>query len=181
MNKIQLRKISEAINKANSTDRTRKTFTVENGNAVFTPDGFVAYEIPMEIIYKVEDIYGITIPESSGNNLVPDKFKTVSDSNYINTQINTKEFIAELKQYYKEVKKIFSCYTTAGYYIKLNNRVHGYRISLMINVLTILGNDSEIYIDDNRYGNMLVQSNIGKAIIFPISISENVKANKTID
>lgn len=46
MNKTQLKAIAEIINQTNSYDRTRNIFTIENGNAIFTPDGIVGYEIP---------------------------------------------------------------------------------------------------------------------------------------
>ena len=40
MTKTQITSIANIINKTNSNDNTRKTFTIEYGNAYFTPDGY---------------------------------------------------------------------------------------------------------------------------------------------
>ena len=106
MNKTQLKAIAGIINQTNSHDRTRNIFTIENGNAIFTPDGIVGYEIPMSILYQAEEEYGITIPDANGSRTVSNIFDEINQKNYLNTNLNAKEFLAELKENYKEIKKL---------------------------------------------------------------------------
>ena len=107
MNKTQLKAIAGIINQTSSNDRTRNVFTIENGNAIFTPDGIVAYEMPMSVLYQAEETYGITIPDTSGSRTVSKVFDEINYKNFINTNLNAKEFLAELKENYKEIKKLY--------------------------------------------------------------------------
>ena len=177
MTKTQIKSLSDAITQTNGNEKTRNTFTVECGNAYFTPDGYIGYEIPMEIIYQAEDAHGITIPEASGSTIVSDIFRW---KYYQKTYLNAKEFLAELKAFYKEVKKTLLTPETAVYKIKFKDKIHGYRIGLMINMLTVMGNNAEIYIEDGRFGNMYVVSDIGRAVLLAVRVSDDTTANKTI-
>ena len=69
---------------------------------------------------------------------------------------------------------------TAVYKIKFKDKIHGYRIGLMINMLTVMGNNAEIYIEDGRFGNMYAVSDIGRAVLLPVLLPDNTTANKTI-
>ena len=69
---------------------------------------------------------------------------------------------------------------TAVYKIKFKDKIHGYRIGLLINMLKIMGNKAEIYIEDGRFGNMYVVSDIGKAVLLPVRVPDDATANKTI-
>ena len=69
---------------------------------------------------------------------------------------------------------------TAVYKIKFKDKIHGYRIGLMINMLTVMGNKAEIYIGDGIFGNMYVVSEIGRAVLLPVVVPDNATANKTI-
>ena len=51
MTKTQIKSLSDAIIQTNANEKTRNTFTVQCDNAYFTPDGYIGYEIPMEILY----------------------------------------------------------------------------------------------------------------------------------
>ena len=54
-------------------------------------------------------------------------------------------------------------------------------IALMINILTVLGNNAEIYIEDGRFGKMYVTSDIGRAVLLAVRVpDDNTTANKTI-
>lgn len=190
MNKTQLKAIAGIMNQTNSHDRTRNIFTIENGNAIFTPDGIVGYEIPMSILYQAEEEYGITIPDATGSQMVSKLFDEINQNNYLNTNLNAKEFLAELKENYKEIKK---SYRQAGnnlspknypYKIRFKETIHGYKTSLLIDVLTVLGYKSEIYIEDDKYGKMCVVSDIGRAIILCVMISDyanKIEVNKIIE
>ena len=180
MTKTQIKSLSDAITQVNANEKTRNTFTVECGNAYFTPDGYIGYEIPMEIIYQAEDAHGITIPEASGSTTVSNIFSETSWKDYRKTYLNAKEFLAELKAFYKEVKKTLLTPETAVYKIKFKDKIHGYRIGLMINMLTVMGNNAEIYIEDGRFGNMYVVSDIGRAVLLPVRVPDDTTANKTI-
>lgn len=95
--------------------------------------------------------------------------------------MNAKEFLAELKALYKEVKNQSLKPETAFYKIKFKDKIHGYRIGLMINMLTVLGNNAEIYIEDGRFGSMYVTSDIGRAVLLAVRVpDDNTTANKTI-
>ena len=177
MTKTQIKSISDAITQTNANEKTRNTFTVQCNNAYFTPDGYIGYEIPMEIIYQAEEAHGITIPEASGSTTVSDIFRW---KDYQKTHLNAKEFLAELKAFYKEVKKTLLTPETAVYKIKFKDKIHGYRIGLMINMLTVMGNNAEIYIEDGRFGNMYVVSDIGRAVLLAVRVSDDTTANKTI-
>ena len=191
MNKTQLKAIAGIINQTNSNDRTRNVFTIENGNAIFTPDGIVAYEMPMSVLYQAEETYGITIPDTSGSRTVSKVFDEINYKNFINTNLNAKEFLAELKENYKEIKKLYRqakgndlSPKSHSYKIRFNGAIHAYKTSLLIDVLTVLGSKAEIYIDDNKYGNMYIVSDIGRAIICCVMIrdySKNIEVNKTIE
>ena len=135
MTKTQIKSLSDTITQTNGNEKTRNTFTVECGNAYFTPDGYIGYEIPMEIIYQAEEAHGITIPEASKSTTESNKFSETSWKDYQRTSLNAKEFLAELKALYKEVKKTLLTPETAVYKIKFNDKIHGYRIGLMINML----------------------------------------------
>lgn len=179
--KTQLKAIADAINQTNANENTRKTFTVQCGNAYFTPDGYIGYEIPMEILYQAEETHGITIPEASGSATVSNIFSETSWRDYQKTSLNTKEFLTELKAYYKEVKTKSLSPETVFYKIKFKDKIHGYRIGLMINMLTVLGNNAEIYIEDGRFGKMYVTSDIGRAVLLAVRVpDDNTTANKTI-
>ena len=175
--KIQLKAISDAITQTNANEKTRNTFTVQCDNAYFTPDGYIGYEIPMETLYQAEETHGITIPEASGSTTVSDIFRW---KDYQKTHLNAKEFLAELKAIYKETKKTLLTPETAVYKIKFMDEIHGFRIGLLINMLKIMGNKAEIYIGDGRFGNMYVVSDIGKAVLLPVRVPDDVTANKTI-
>ena len=180
MTKTQIKSISDAITQTNANEKTRNTFTVQCDNAYFTPDGYIGYEIPMEIIYQAEDAHGITIPEASGSTTVSNIFSETSWKDYRKTYLNAKEFLAELKAFYKETKKTLLTPETAVYKIKFMDEIHGFRIGLMINMLTVMGNNAEIYIGDGRFDNMYVVSDIGKAVLLPVRLPNDATANKTI-
>ena len=180
MTKTQIKSLSDAITQTNANEKTRNTFTVQCDNAYFTPDGYIGYEIPMEILYQAEEAHGITIPEASGSTTVSNTFSETSWNDYQKTHLNAKEFLAELKAFYKEIKKTLLTPETAVYKIKFKDKIHGYRIGLMINMLTVMGNNAEIYIEDERFGNMYVVSDIGKAVLLPVTLPYDATANKTI-
>ena len=180
MTKTQITSIAKIVNKTNSNDSTRKTFTIEYGNAYFTPDGYSGYKIPMDILYEAEEKCDMTIPEASGSTTVSNTLSETSWKDYQKTHLNAKEFLAELKAFYKEVKKTLLTPETAVYKIKFKDKIHGYRIGLMINMLTVMGNNAEIYIEDGRFGNMYVVSDIGRAVLLAVRVSDNATANKTI-
>ena len=180
MTKTQIKSISDAMTQTNANEKTRNTFTVQCNNAYFTPDGYIGYEILMEVIYQVEEAHGITIPEASGSTTVSNTFSETSWKDYQKTYLNAKEFLAELKAFYKEVKKTLLTPETAVYKIKFKDKIHGYRIGLMINMLTVMGNNAEIYIEDGRFGNMYIVSEIGSAVLLPVRVSDDTTANKTI-
>ena len=177
MTKTQIKSLSDAITQTNANEKTRNAFTVQCDNAYFTPDGYIGYEIPMEILYQAEETCGITIPEASGSTTVSDIFRW---KDYQKTHLNAKEFLAELKAIYKETKKTLLTPETAVYKIKFKDKIHGYRIGLMINMLTVMGNNAEIYIEDRRLGNMYVVSDIGRAVLLTVRVSDDTTANKTI-
>ena len=177
MTKTQIKALSDAITQTNANEKTRNTFTVQCDNAYFTPDGYIGYEIPMEIIYQAEDAHGITIPEASGSTIVSDIFRWKV---YRKTSLNAKEFLTELKAIYKETKKTLLTPETAVYKIKFMDEIYGFRIGLMINMLTVMGNNAEIYIGDGRFDNMYVVSDIGKAVLLPVRLPNDATANKTI-
>ena len=180
MTKTQIKSLSDAIIQTNANEKTRNTFTIQCDNAYFTPDGYIGYEIPMEILYQAEETCGITIPEASGSTTVSDIFSETSWKDYRKTYLNAKEFLAELKAFYKETKKTLLTPETAVYKIKFKDKIHGYRIGLMINILTVMGNKAEIYIGDGRFSNMYVVSDIGKAVLLPVRVPDDATANKTI-
>ena len=180
MTKTQITSIAKIINRTNSNDNTRKTFTIEYGNAYFTPDGYSGYKIPMDMLYEVEEKCEMTIPEASGSTTVSNTFSETSWKDYQKTHLNAKEFLAELKAFYKEIKKTLLTPETAVYKIKFKDKIHGYRIGLMINMLTVMGNDAEIYIEDGRFGNMYAVSDIGRAVLLAVRVSDDTTANKTI-
>ena len=180
MTKTQIKSLSDAITQTNANEKTRNTFAVQCNNAYFTPDGYIGYEIPMEILYQAEETHGITIPEASGSVTVSNIFSETSWKDYQKTYLNAKEFLAELKALYKEVKKTLLTPETAVYKIKFKDKIHGYRIGLMINMLTVMGNKAEIYIGDGIFGNMYVVSEIGRAVLLPVVVPDNATANKTI-
>ena len=180
MTKTQIKALSDAIVQTNANEKTRNTFTVECGNAYFTPDGYIGYEIPMEILCQVEELHEITIPEASGSTTVSNTFAETGWKDYQKTYLNAKEFLAELKAFYKEAKKTLLAPETAVYKIKFMDEIHGFRIGLMINMLTVMGNNAEIYIGDGRFGNMYVVSDIGKAVLLPVRVPDDTTANKTI-
>ena len=130
MTKTQIKSLSDAITQTNANEKTRNTFTVQCDNAYFTPDGYIGYEIPMEIIYQAEDAHGITIPEASGSATVSNTFSETSWKDYQKTHLNAKEFLAELKAFYKEIKKTLLTPETAVYKIKF---IYGINISLINN------------------------------------------------
>ena len=180
MTKTQIKSLSDAITQTNANEKTRNTFTVQCDNAYFTPNGYIGYEIPMEILYQAEETHGITIPEASGSTTVSNTFSETSWKDYQKTHLNAKEFLAELKAFYKEVKKTLLTPETAVYKIKFMDEIHGFRIGLMINMLTVMGNNAEIYIGDGRFDNMYVVSDIGKAVLLPVRLPNDATANKTI-
>ena len=177
MTKTQIKSLSDTITQTNANEKTRNTFTVQCDNAYFTPDGYIGYEIPMKILYQAEEAHGITIPEASGSTIVSDIFRW---KDYRKTYLNAKEFLAELKAFYKELKKTLLTPETSVYKIKFMDEIHGFRIGLLINMLTVMGNNAEIYIGDGRFGNMYVVSDIGKAILLPVRLPDDATVNKTI-
>ena len=180
MTKTQIKSLSDAIIQTNANEKTRNTFAIQCNNVYFTPDGYIGYEIPMEIIYQAEESHGITIPEASGSTTISNMFSETSWKDYQRTSLNAKEFLTELKAIYKGAKKTLLTPKTAVYKIKFKDKIHGYRIGLMINMLTVMGNNAEIYIEDGRFGNMYVVSDIGRAVLLAVRVSDDTTVNKTI-
>lgn len=184
MTKTQIISIAKIINKTNSNDSTRKTFTVKNGDAYFTPDGYIGYKIPMDILYEVEEKCDMTIPETSGSNVVYNTFTEISYKDYLNTNLNAKELLAELKAICRDRKKTDEEYLSSPYIINFNGENHKFQIGLVVEILEVLGNQSEIYLSDERLGKLDIVSNTGEAILLPMRMHEEVLdksiANKII-
>ena len=115
MTKTQIKALSDAITQTNANEKTRNTFTVQCDNAYFTPDGYIGYEISMEILYQVKEAHGITIPEASGSITVSNTFSETSWKDYQKTHLNAKEFLAELKAFYKENAKHDAMHQALGF------------------------------------------------------------------
>lgn len=177
MTKTQITSIAKIINKTNSNDNTRKTFTIEYGNAYFTPDGYSGYKIPMDMLYEAEEKCDLTIPEASGSSVISNTFREISSSDYFNTFLNAKEFLAELKAFCKQSDNSSE---NPVYKIQLMDRLHAYQAEYIIDALTILGNKSIIYIMDETFGNMYIFSEVGAAVILPRRIYDGDEADKVI-
>ena len=173
MTKTQITSIAKIINKTNSNDNTRKTFTIEYGNAYFTPDGYSGYKIPMDMIYEAEEKCDMTIPEASGSSVISNTFREISNSDYFNTFLNAKEFLAELKVICKTRKKSDEEYLSSPYIINFYGQNHKFQIGLIIDALEILGNKSEIYLSNERFGKLDIISDTGEAILLPMRMMDD--------
>ena len=184
MTKTQIISIATIISKTNSNDNTRKTFTVKNGDAYFTPDGYVGYKIPIDMLYEVEEKCEIKIPEASESNVISNTFNEMCYKDYLNTYLNAKEFLAELKAICRDRKKTDEEYLSSPYIINFNGENHKFQIGLIIEALEILGNQSEIYLSNERLGKLDIVSDTGEAILLPMRMKEEVLdksiANKII-
>ena len=177
MNKKQLKTIAGIINQTNANEKTRAMFNVINGNAYFTPDGNVGYKLPMNILYDVEDAHGITIPEASGKETIYNAIETIDYSICYYTELNAKEFLAELKAFCKQTDNSSE---KPVYKIQLMDRLHAYQAEYIIDALTILGNKSIIYMMDETFGNMYIFSEVGASVILPRRIYDGDEADKVI-
>ena len=184
MTKTQIKSLSDAITQTNANEKTRNTFTVQCDNAYFTPDGYIGYEIPMEILYQAEEAHGITIPEASGSTTVSNTFSETSWKDYQKTHLNAKEFLAELKAICRDRKKTDEEYLSSPYIINFNGENHKFQIGLIIEALDILGSQSEIYLSNERLRKLDIVSDTGEAILLPMRMKEEVLdksiANKII-
>lgn len=179
MTKTQIKVLSDVINQTKTNEKAINMFNVINGNAYFTPDGIVGYKIPMDILYQAEESHGITIPEASGSETIYNTIERVDNINCYNTGLNAKEFLVELKTFYKTAKTFTDDYTSIVYKILFKDRIHCYRLRKLIDAFTIIGNKADVYIKDNTYGNMYILSDECKAVILPVRLSTG-EPNKAI-
>ena len=181
MTKTQKNKILKHLDKIkdNIKNGEKFLFTIDENDVYYTVDGIEGYNFPLETINEITS----ELPESKDSQTISKTFNDVW--NYGKpVKINVKDFLAELKKYYKELSDNIgkSNADKSVYIINIRGTNHIYNLKRLINALELLGNDTKIYVGDTERSVMMFISDIGGMVLMPNVYKEAIpKVNLTLE
>lgn len=171
MNKTQIKELCGAIAQMNATDKTKDTFTIKDNFAYFTPEGHKGYKINVNVLSEtVEEIL-----KSNYSHSISDIFNAIAT--YGINQINTNQ--SDLLQLARQHKKENS---KTPFIFEYHGKNYGFQSKYIIDALKTLGTKSKIYITNEKYSKLYIESEeIGAIIILPmrLNINSTIKADYT--
>ena len=100
MTKTQMKRITKLMKAINETGRY--IFHISDNKVTMTVGFSIGWEFPIEILQQT----GVEFPVSFYQNSIETLLNECEECvDYEDTRINAKEFISELKEIYKEIKK----------------------------------------------------------------------------
>lgn len=170
MNKTQIKELQRAIAQMNATDKTKSTFTIEDNFVYFTPEGHRAYKINVNVLSETVE----EIPKSNYSRLISDVFNTIATYGINQININQSDLLQLARQHKKENSK-------TPFIFEYHGKNYGFQSRYIIDALKTLGTKSRIYISNEKYSKLYIESEIGAIIILPMRLNANstIKADYT--
>ena len=181
MTKTQKNKILKHLDKIKDKIKNgeKSLFTIDENDVYYTVDGLEGYNFPLETLKEITS----ELPESKDSQTISKVFNDVW--NYGKpVKINVKDFLTELKNYYKELSDNIgkSNADKSVYIISIRGINHIYNLKRLINILEFFGNDTKMYVSDNERSVMMFISEIGGMVLMPAICKDKVmKVNLTLD
>ena len=181
MTKAQKNKILKHLDKIKDKIKNgeKSLFTIEENDVYYTVDGLEGYNFPLETLKEIQS----ELPESKDSNAVSGVFSGVWEHGNP-VIVNIKNFLTELKNYYKELSDNIgkSNADKSVYIINIRGTNHIYNLKRLINVLGFFGNDTKMYVSDNARSVMMFISDVGGMVLMPAICKDRVmKVNLTLD
>lgn len=170
MNKTQIKEFYRAIAQMSATDKTKDTFTIKDNFTYFTPEGHRAYKININVLSETVE----EIPKSNYSHLIPDVFDTIATYGINQININQSDLLQLARQHKKENSK-------TSFIFEYHGKNYGFQSKYIIDALKTLGTKSKIYISNEKYSKLYIESEIGAITILPMRLNANstIKADYT--
>ena len=162
MNKTQIKEFYGAIAQMSAIDKTKDTFTIKDNFAYFTPEGHKGYKINVNVLSEAVE----EIPQSNYNCLIPDVFNTTATYGINQININQSDLLQLARQHKKENSK-------TPFIFEYHEEKYGFQSRYIIDALKTLGAKSKIYISNEKYSKLYIESEIGAIIILPMRLNVN--------
>lgn len=181
MTKTQKNKILKHLDKIKDKIKNgeKSLFTIDKNDVYYTVDGLEGYNFPLENLKEIT----LELPESKDSQTISKIFNDVW--NYGKpVKVNVKDFLLELKRYYKELSDNIGKLNAnkSVYIINIRGTIHIYNLKRLINVLEFFGNDTKMYVSDNVRSVMMFISDMGGMVLMPVICKEKeLKVNLTLD
>lgn len=171
MNKTQIKELCRAIAQMNAKDQIKSNFTIKDNFAYFTPEGHRGYKINVNVLSEAVE----KIPQSNYSHLVPDVFDTIMTCGINQININQSDLLQLARQHKKENSK-------TPFIFEYHGKNYGFQSKYIIDALKTLGTKSKIYITNEKYSKLYIESEeIGAITILPMRLNVNstIKADYT--
>ena len=170
MNKTQIKELHGAIAQMSATDKTKDTFTIKDNFAYFTPEGNRAYKINVNVLSEAVEEF----PQSNYNHLISDVFNAIATYGINQININQSDLLQLARQHKKENSK-------TPFIFEYHGKNYGFQSRYIIDALKTLGAKSKIYITNEKYSKLYIESEIGAIVILPMRLNVNstIKADYT--
>lgn len=171
MNKTQIKELQGAIAQMSTNDRAKSGFTIKENFAYFTPEGHRGYKINVNVLLEAVE----EIPQSNYSRLIPDVFDTIMTCGINQININQSDLLQLARQHKKENSK-------TPFIFEYHGKNYGFQSKYIIDALKTLGTKSKIYITNEKYSKLYIESEeIGAITILPMRLNVNstIKADYT--
>ena len=170
MNKTQIKELQFTIAQMSATDKTKDTFTIKDNFAYFTPEGHRVYKININVLSETVE----EIPKSNYSRSIPDVFEAITTCGINLININQSDLLQLARQHKKENSK-------TPFIFEYHGEKYGFQSRYIIDVLKTLGTKSKIYISNEKYAKLYIESEIGAITILPMRLNANstIKADYT--
>lgn len=171
MNKTQIKELQGAIVQMNATDRTKSTFTIKDNFAYFTPEGHKGYKINVNVLSETVE----EIPKNNYSYSISDIFNAIAIYGINQININQSDLLQLARRHKKENSK-------TPFIFEYHGKNYGFQSKYIIDALKTLGTKSKIYITNEKYSKLYIESEeIGAITILPMRLNVNstIKADYT--
>lgn len=170
MNKTQIKELQGAIAQMSATDKTKDTFTIKDNFAYFTPEGHKGYKMNVNVLSETVEEF----PKSNYSRSIPDVFEAIATCGINQININQSDLLQLARQHKKENSK-------TPFIFEYHGKNYGFQSRYIIDALKTLGAKSKIYISNEKYSKLYIESEIGAIVILPMRLNVNstIKADYT--
>lgn len=170
MNKTQIKELCGAIVQMNTKDQIKSSFTIKENFAYFTPEGHKGYKINVNVLSEVVE----EIPQSNYSQTISDVFNTIATYGINQININQSDLLQLARQHKKENSK-------TPFIFEYHGKNYGFQSRYIIDALKTLGAKSRIYISNEKYSKLYIESEMGAIVILPMRLNANstIKADYT--
>lgn len=171
MNKTQIKELCRAIAQMSATDKTKDTFTIKDNFAYFTPEGHKGYKINVNVLSETVE----EIPKNNYSHSISDIFNAIATYGINQININQSDLLQLARHHKKENSK-------TPFIFEYHGKNYGFQSKYIIDALKTLGTKSKIYITNEKYSKLYIESEeIGAITILPMRLNVNstIKADYT--